>query len=179
MHPVAAHGRQIRRQIHRQLHVPVRRFRPRQLRDIADEFGQVEQLGVEDVPLEQGSHSLDDPARSLIVGPNVRQDRADFFEVRRLTLHEEFRSLGITQNRAERLIDLVRKRRSQLSHHRDAANMRDLVLQSQRLQLCLPPFRDVSADAVHSRGRAGNGVFHATRRGDPGRAAIGQSQAVL
>ena len=81
------------------------------------------------MPLEQSAHPVDDGARALVVLADVGKNGADFVEVRRCVLQEQLRRLRVAQDRAERLIDLVRQRRRELAHHRDAAHVRDLLPQ--------------------------------------------------
>ena len=96
--------------------------------DVADDVAHIQSNDLELVPLEQRTHPVDNGARTLVVLDDVGKNRANLVEVRRCTLHEQLRRLGIAQDRAERLIDLVRQCGGELAHHRDAADVRDLVL---------------------------------------------------
>ena len=93
------------------------------------------------MPLEQRPHPVDNGARTPVVLDDVGKDRPNLVEVRRCTLQEQLRRLGIAQDRAERLIDLVCQCGRKLAHHRHAADVRDLLPQELRL-----PFRLVALD---------------------------------
>ena len=135
MHAVATDVRQIARHVHVQLHLPRRRIDPHERRDVAHERAHVEPPRVERLPLEQPAHAVDDVARALVVVADVGKNRADFVEVRRWVLQEELRRLRVAQDRRERLIDLVRQRRRELAHHRDAPRVGDLLPEALRLLL--------------------------------------------
>ena len=82
----------------------------------ASTCSQVERDHLDRLSPEQGAHPVDDLARAPIVLADVVDDRADLVEVRRRMLHEQRRRLGIAQDGAERLVDLVRQRRRELAH---------------------------------------------------------------
>jgi hypothetical protein len=116
---------------------------------------------------------------ALVVLADVLQDRADLVQVGRLVLHEQGRRLGVAQDRAERLVDLVRQRRRDLPHHRDPADVGDVLAQAQHLLLGLFRRGDVDARAATAQGVALGVVVDAPEGGDPAQAAVGQDDAKL
>ena len=94
-------------------------------------------------------------------------------------LEEQLRRLGVAQDRPERLVDLVRQRRGELAHHRDAPRVRDLLPQPLRLLLGVFARGDVARGAAH-QDRLARGVEFDTALGrDPAGRAIRQRHPVF
>ena len=92
-------------------------------------------------------------------------------------LQEQRRRLGVAQDGAERLVDLVRQRGGQLPHHRNAAHMGDLLAQAQQ-----SPARPACARVMSHAGapRADRPAlrveFDPALGGDPADVAVRQQQ---
>ena len=110
-----------------------------QRHDVEKHVLQVERHHLDRLSPEQGAHPVDHVAGTAIVLADVVDDRADLVEVGRGMLDEERRRLGIAQDGAERLIDLVRERGGELAHDRDAPDVGDVLAQAQHF-LARPAF---------------------------------------
>ncbi len=87
-------------------------------------------------------------------------------------LHQEFRSLGVAQDGAEGLVDLMGEGRGELSHHGDTADMGDLLLQKLGLLLGLLGCRDVERSATDAERLAFVVELNMPARGEPAHGAI-------
>ena len=79
---------------------------------------QIDVLKVDDLLADQGAKALDDFARPLVVAPDVGQDRLQLGDVRRAGFEKDRRRLGIVENGAQRLIELMRDRRRHFAGRR-------------------------------------------------------------
>src|SRR5438552_1115195 len=131
--PVAADDRQARGEVHRHRHVPEDHVVPHELRHFADDVVDVERQVFERAPLEQNPQSLDDLRRTLVVGHDVVDDLAQLLEIRRVGLQVLLGDFRVVENRRQGLVELVRQRRRQLAHGRDAADVRQLLTEPSRL----------------------------------------------
>ena len=174
MHAVATHARQITWHVDVQLHVPSGGVGPHETCDIANEFAHIERPRIEVLPLEQPAHPVDYGARTLVVLADVGEDRADLVEVGRFILHEKLRSLRVAQDRAERLINLMRQRRGELAHHRDAADVSDLLPQDLCVQFGLFVRSDIAGGAAYPDWLAFGVKFDTAMGRDPAYSAIRQ-----
>ena len=135
--PVAADDRQARGEVHRHRHVPEDHVVPHELRHFADDVVDVERQVLEGALLEQNPQSLDDLGRTLVVGHDVVEDLAQLLEIRRVGLQVLLGDFRVVENRRQGLVELVRQRRRQLAHGRDAADVRQLLTEPSRLALRL------------------------------------------
>ena len=117
-------------------------------------------------------------AGAFVVRADVRKNRADLVEIRRGVLQEQLRRLRVAQDRAERLIDLMRQPRRELAHHRDAPRVRDLLPEQLCLLLGLFARGAIAGDAAHPE-RLAVAKVDATTSGDPTHLPVWKHDAIL
>src|SRR5208282_6072812 len=110
---------------------------------------------------------LDHVARTLIVRTNVSEYRAQLVQTRRVVLQKKLRGLGIAQDCAKRLVQLVRECRSELSHHRDPAGVSKLSLKLLQVQLRTTLRRNIEHHTAHQDRPPSGVAFDASTRSDP------------
>jgi hypothetical protein len=88
-------------------------------------------------PLEQFPHAVDHLARPAIVPDDVVDTRSQLLEIRLRARQEPVRRLRVGENRRQRLAQLVRERRGQLTHAGDPVEMGELSQQALRGRLGL------------------------------------------
>jgi hypothetical protein len=115
MHTVAAHGRQLGIL---QSHVTCRaRASDRASATVSVSSSPRSKIfNSRHAAFQQRPHPFNHAAGALVVLADVRENGADFFQVRFFFLEKNFRRLRIPQNGAERLVQFVRERGRQLSH---------------------------------------------------------------
>ena len=94
-------------------------------------------------------------------------------------LEEPLRRLRVAQDRRERLIDLVRQRRGELAHHRDAPRVGDLLPQALRLLLGVFARGDLAGGPTDQDRPAGGVTLDTALGRDPSGRAIRQHQPVF
>jgi hypothetical protein len=92
---------------------------------------------------EQGAQAFDHVARAAVFANNVGYHRPQLVEVRVIRFEQEFRRLGVAENDAERLVQLVRERAGQHAERGNPGKMG----QAPGGIFRVPPIGDINADA--------------------------------
>ena len=109
------------------------------------------------------ANALDDLARAVTIGHDVRQQFAQFFRLELAMGKEALTGAGVCDHRAERIVHLVRERGRQLTHEGEASHPRELHALQLMIQLGLLPLADV--DARTDVAEEGSVLFKARRPG--------------
>ena len=174
MHSVAHNRRQTGRGLDLKVDVARSRIRAREGGHITQRFGDGERAGLDAAPLEEPTQPLDYVAGTLVVLANIGEDCAQFVEVWRFVLQKKLRRLGVAQDRAERLVQLVREGGRQLSHHRNAACVGEL---RSPLQLSSERRRaGCKHSAAHEKRHARWIVFSLSARRNPLNLPVGETR---
>jgi len=139
LHAVADHLRQRCIECGLDLHAAAPDLRREQLLNLRDGFVDVERLAGGFVLREQRAQAADHVARAQVVAPHVGKDLAQCVRMHAVRVEQHLRGIDVRQNRAERLIHLVRDRCGQLAHGREPRGMEQLAT--------LPLHRELGADA--------------------------------
>ena len=96
--------------------------------------------------LEQRAQPLDDLARAAVRRHDVREDGLHLGHIRRFLEEQFLRGLGIAEDDAERLVQLMGQRAGQHAQRVHARQVRQVVAQFLGFPLCPFGFGDVSRD---------------------------------
>ena len=119
-------------------------------KDIVRQAGEDDGLQLKVAPLEQCSQPVNHVAGALLVLADVGDDGTQLLQVRNIGLQEQFRRFGVAQNRAERLIQLVRKRGGEFPHGGDATQMGKFLDVLPRFSFCALALGDVDSSTRHA-----------------------------
>src|SRR3954447_13614628 len=97
-----------------------------QIDGFTDHPVEVDFLRLEGRALEQAAQAPDYLAGALIVAPDVGQNFLQFVDVERRRIHHQRGGLGVDEDGAQRLIELVCDRRGQFSRYGIAVDVREL-----------------------------------------------------
>src|SRR4029077_6037034 len=134
---------------------------------VAHQLVHVDRLALRLAPLEQLPQPLDDPGRALVVRDDVAENLANVLRVGPVPREKALRCLRVGEDRAQRLIQLVRQRPGQLAEHRDARQLSELVALLLDVLLHMLAVRDVPRDPAYPDGLARSVELDVTDRRDP------------
>ncbi len=112
---------------------------PEHPRDRLDDRVEVERLHLHLAFAGEPPHALNHLARPPVVAPDVAENLAHLLELSVSRREQHLGGLGVGEDRAEGLIDLVRDRGRELPHRRQARRLRELLLAPPVLLLRAPP----------------------------------------
>ena len=120
--------------------------------DIAKEIADVERPEGGGLFANERAQPLDHLTRPVVVLDDVFQDLAHLRQVGGAGAEKTLRRLHVAQNGGERLIELVRQRRRQLAHRREARHVGKLRAMALRLVLRRAAFLDGGRQEHHGNG---------------------------
>src|SRR5262249_54869216 len=133
---VGAHRQRALEAVRDQTHASLRRLGQQEMQGSRDRVVEVELLkfGLS-LRLQQLAQVLDDLRGVLIGLADVAENRLDLDEVRRIRRQQKLRGFGAAQDRAERLVDVVRDGRRQRAGRRGPVQVNDLEHAAARFKL--------------------------------------------
>ena len=138
LNAIAAHPRKSLGELDAHRDVANHRVALQEPRHFTHDLVQVERHALEVALLEQRAQPVDHRAGSFLVLDDVADDLRDLHEIHGLGREQTLRRLGVAQDRRQRLAQVVRERRGELSNGRDPADVRQLLSQPLRFEVDLP-----------------------------------------
>ena len=151
LHAVGGDQRQARFVVGDHLDAPVHKIAVQEMQRILHHLVHVDRPMLRILLLEERPQALDHRGRAPIVLHDVVDDLRDLVEPRRRLREESLRSLGVAQDRRQRLIELVGERSRQRTQHAHPRQMRHFVALARRRSLDAPAFRHVDDGHEHER----------------------------
>ena len=143
LHAVADHDREVRWHVGSNRHVAQRGLRRGQGEDVVHDVVELQLRLLGRRALRQGTHALDDGARTLGVGDDVGHDFLQLVHLLAPTREQPSARVGVVGDRGQRLVQLVREGGRHLAERRHARHVRECRLRLPQRLLRLLAIRDV------------------------------------
>ena len=126
LNPIGAHSQWLRSRSVAQRDIACEGLRRKKLKRFANRFIELDVPSLQSSLAEQTAQTHYHFARALVVALDFIHDQLDLFQVRRCRVEDQCRRLGVVENRAQWLIELVRNRRRQRAGGRPTIHMHQL-----------------------------------------------------